>query len=160
MLSDKQEADAVQRRQRKPFEITILRPSGVLDPKHFAWIDLDGTLAGPAHGPPAGWLHEENAFLVALAHGLSGPTTLRSATCSFSDARVNDLTSSAESKARSMSSRATARRNLRGASACSRWRRNMIECCSILRSSHKIRRHFRQLQQLHQVIMGLGALAP
>jgi hypothetical protein len=27
MLSDKQEADAVQRRQRKPFEITILRPS-------------------------------------------------------------------------------------------------------------------------------------
>jgi hypothetical protein len=29
MLSDKQEADAVQRRQRKPFEITILRPSGL-----------------------------------------------------------------------------------------------------------------------------------
>jgi hypothetical protein len=30
MSSDKQEADAVQRRQRKPFEITILRPSAVI----------------------------------------------------------------------------------------------------------------------------------
>jgi hypothetical protein len=114
---------------------------------------------GSRRGPPGRWLHVQDAFLVALAHGLSGSTTLRSATCSFSDARVKDLTSSAESKARLMSSRATARKNLRRASACSRWRRNMIECCSILRSSHKFRRHFRQLQQLHQLIIGLGALA-